>query len=67
MTDRPDRFAIDPKFLELLACPRTHGPLTFDRAKNELVSRQARLAYPVREGIPILLESEARPLADGED
>ncbi len=51
---------IDPKLLELLVCPLTKGNLTYDRERNELVSRLARLAYPVRDGIPILLPSEAR-------
>jgi uncharacterized protein YbaR (Trm112 family) len=51
---------IDPKMLEMLVCPLTKGNLTYDRTRNELVSRLARLAYPVRDGIPILLPSEAR-------
>ena len=54
---------IDPKMLELLACPLTKGPLTWDPAASELVSRVAKLAYPVRDGIPIMLPSEARTLA----
>lgn len=58
--------AMDPKLLELLVCPVTKGPLTYDRDKQELVSRSARLAYPVRDGIPILLENEARTLSDEE-
>lgn len=53
---------IDPKFLELLVCPLTKGSLQWDPARNELVSRLARLAYPVRDGIPILLPSEARAI-----
>ena len=57
---------MDTKLLELLVCPVTKGPLTFDREKGELVSRSARLAYPVRDGIPILLENEARTLTDDE-
>ncbi len=57
---------MDTKLLELLVCPVTKGPLTFDREKNELVSRSARLAYAVRDGIPILLENEARTLTDDE-
>lgn len=56
---------IDPKLLELLACPLTKGPLVFDQERNELVSRLAHLAYPVRDGIPIMLPSEARPIEDG--
>ncbi len=57
---------MDAKFLELLVCPVTKGPLTFDRDRQELVSRSARLAYPVRDGMPILLENEARTLTDEE-
>jgi len=57
---------MDAKFLELLVCPLTKGPLTFDRERQELVSRSARLAYPVRDGMPILLENEARTLTDEE-
>ena len=57
---------IDPRLLEVLVCPMTHGPLTYDRAKGELVSKSARLAYPVRDGVPILLPEEARPLEEGE-
>ncbi len=57
---RERRSAIDPKLLELLACPLTKGPLSWDAANNELISRSARLAYPVRDGIPIMLPSEAR-------
>jgi uncharacterized protein YbaR (Trm112 family) len=53
---------IDPKLLELLACPLTKGPLKWDAAKSELISPVARLAYPVRDGIPIMLPSEARSL-----
>lgn len=56
------RSAIDPKLLELLACPLTKGPLKWDPDRNELVSASARLAYPVRDGIPIMLPSEARRL-----
>ncbi|HSV36629.1 MAG TPA: Trm112 family protein [Ramlibacter sp.] len=57
---------MDPKLLELLVCPVTKGHLDFDREKRELVSRSARLAYPIRDGIPILLEEEARTLTDEE-
>jgi uncharacterized protein YbaR (Trm112 family) len=57
---------MDTKLLELLVCPVTKGPLIFDREKQELISRSARLAYAVRDGIPILLENEARPLEDSE-
>jgi uncharacterized protein YbaR (Trm112 family) len=57
---------MDTKLLELIVCPVTKGPLEFDREKQELISRSARLAYPVRDGIPVLLESEARTLTDAE-
>lgn len=57
---------MDTALLELLVCPVTKGPLTYDREKQELVSKSARLAYPIREGIPVLLENEARPLNDDE-
>lgn len=57
---------MDTKLLELLVCPVTKGPLVFDRTKQELVSRGARLAYPVRDGMPVMLESEARVLTDDE-
>ena len=57
---------MDPKLLELLVCPVTKGPLLLDREKNELVSRSARLAYPVRDDIPVMLETEARTLSDAE-
>jgi hypothetical protein len=57
---------MDNKLLELLVCPVTKGPLNFDRERQELLSRSARLAYPVRDGIPILLENEARTLSDEE-
>ena len=57
---------IDPKLLEILVCPLTKAPLRYDRARQELVSEKAGLAYPIRDGIPIMLVDEARPLADDE-
>ena len=57
---------MDPKLLELLVCPVTKGPLRYDRERQELVSRSARLAYPVRDGTPVMLEVEARALSDDE-
>jgi uncharacterized protein YbaR (Trm112 family) len=57
---------MDTKLLELLVCPVTKGSLTWDPDRQELVSRSARLAYPVRDGIPVLLENEARTLSDEE-
>ncbi|OFX01344.1 MAG: hypothetical protein A3E78_03085 [Alphaproteobacteria bacterium RIFCSPHIGHO2_12_FULL_63_12] len=70
----PDHAApsgVDPRLLEVLICPLTRQPLSYDRAANELVSKKARLAYPIRGGIPIMLPEEARdlddlPPADGE-
>lgn len=57
---------MDPRLLELLVCPVTKGPLDYDREHQELLSRSARLAYPIRDGIPVLLEEEARTLGDEE-
>lgn len=57
---------IDPRLLELICCPLTKGLLSFDPARSELVSLSAKLAYPVREGIPIMLPSEARPMDEDE-
>jgi uncharacterized protein len=57
---------VDPKLLEILVCPVTKGPLVWDREKQELVSKSARLAYPVRDGIPVMLEDEARRLEPAE-
>jgi uncharacterized protein YbaR (Trm112 family) len=53
---------VDPRLLEILVCPLTKGPLTYDRAANELISPKAGLAYPIRDGIPIMLADEARHL-----
>jgi len=53
---------LDHRLLEILVCPVTKGPLIFDRVRQELISQSARLAYPIRDGIPVLLESEARAL-----
>ena len=57
---------MDSKLLELLVCPVTKGPLTLDRERQELISKSARLAYPVRDGIPVMIEEEARKLAPAE-
>ena len=54
----------DPKMLELLVCPVTKGRLVYDREANELISEKARLAYPIKDGVPIMLESEARRIED---
>ncbi len=58
--------SVDPKLLEVLVCPLTKGPLEYDREAEELISQKARLAYPIRDGIPIMLVDEARSL-DAED
>ncbi|MGY6644504.1 MAG: Trm112 family protein [Salinarimonas sp.] len=57
-------FGIDPKLLEILVCPLTKATLEYDANKQELISKQARLAYPIRDGIPIMLPEEARQLPD---
>ena len=64
MNAQPERqeASVDPKLLEILVCPLTKGPLEFDAAKQELISRSAKLAYPIRDGIPIMLPEEARKI-----
>ncbi len=62
----PFEIDVDPRLLEILVCPVTHGPLELDRARGELVSRSARLAYPIRDGVPIMLPEDARELGEGE-
>jgi hypothetical protein len=57
---------MDPKLLEILVCPVTKGPLVHDKEKQELISKSARLAYPIRDGIPVMLEDEARRLEPSE-
>jgi uncharacterized protein YbaR (Trm112 family) len=57
---------MDPKLLEILVCPITKGPLVYDKEKQELISKSARLAYPIRDGIPVMLEDEARRLEPSE-
>jgi uncharacterized protein YbaR (Trm112 family) len=61
-TTEVSRRDVDPKLLELLVCPLTKTTLEYDRERQELISRAAKLAYPIRDGIPILLADEARPL-----
>jgi uncharacterized protein YbaR (Trm112 family) len=56
----------DPKLLEILVCPLTKGPLVYDRERQELISKKAGLAYPIRDGIPVMLPDEARPLEERE-
>jgi uncharacterized protein len=67
MSETSSTFAtVDPRLLEVLVCPVTRTPLVYDRARQELVSKAARLAYPVRDGVPVMLPEEARPLGEGE-
>ncbi len=65
MTDTAP-LALDPRLLEILVCPVTHGTLVYDREAAELISKSARLAYPIRDGVPIMLPEDARELGDGE-
>ncbi|PPC82576.1 MAG: tetraacyldisaccharide 4'-kinase [Methylotenera sp.] len=58
---------MDVKLLQILVCPVTKGPLVYNKDTNELISKAARLAYPVRDGIPVMLEDEARKLAEDEE
>lgn len=64
-TPRADH-EVDPRLLEILVCPATRGPLIYDRDKQELISQKARLAYPIRDGVPVMLPEEARELTDEE-
>jgi uncharacterized protein YbaR (Trm112 family) len=57
---------VDAKLLEILVCPVTKGALVYDKEKQELISKSARLAYPIRDGIPVMLEDEARRLEPAE-
>lgn len=65
MDDKPAEpaYTVDPRLLEVLVCPRTKGPLRYDRERQELISETAKLAYPIRHGVPIMLVEEARSLA----
>ena len=65
-TDPAAGYEIDPQLLEVLVCPLTRGPLIYDRVNHELISHQARKAYPVRAGVPIMLGDEARDLGADE-
>lgn len=58
---------MDAKLLQILVCPVTKGPLVYNKTTNELISKSARLAYPIKDGIPVMLEDEARKLADDEE
>ena len=64
MNDTKTSAPVDPRLLEILVCPVTKGPLRYDRERGELISDKAGLAYPIRDGIPIMLVSEARQLKD---
>lgn len=66
MSDIENTTDLDPKLLEILVCPQTKGPLVYDREKHELLSKKAMLAYPVRDGVPVMLIDEARALNDEE-
>ncbi len=61
-TGAPEATKVDPRLLEILVCPLTKTTLEYDRTRQELISRSARLAYPIRDGIPIMLPEEARPI-----
>ena len=62
----PSHIDVDPRLLEILVCPLTHGPLVYDRLAGELISKSAGLAYPIRDGVPIMLSEEARALNEAE-
>ena len=64
MSENTNNDQVDPKLLEILVCPVTKGDLEYNKEKNELISKQAGLAYPIRDGIPIMLEEEARKILD---
>ncbi len=66
MSETENHQEVDPRLLEILVCPETRGPLVYDREAHELLSKKARLAYPIRDGIPIMLPDEARALSDDE-
>ena len=64
MSENINQNKVDPKLLEILVCPVTKGDLEYNKEKNELISKKAGLAYPIRDGIPIMLEEEARKIVD---
>jgi uncharacterized protein YbaR (Trm112 family) len=65
MNDAPaQRKEVDPRLLEILVCPLTRGPLVYDREAQELVSTKAKLAYPIRDGVPVMLPDEARRIGE---
>ena len=65
-TDAAEAPRLDPRLLEFLVCPLTKGTLAYDAARQELISREARLAYPIIDGMPVLVAAEARQLEDGD-
>ena len=65
MSEHPQH-TVDPKLLEILVCPQTKGPLRYDAEKQELQAKESRLAYPIRDGVPIMLPEEARQMSDEE-
>jgi uncharacterized protein YbaR (Trm112 family) len=64
MTETSRTSDVDPRLLEILVCPLTRGPLVYDREAGELISRKAMLAYPIRDGVPVMLPDEARKIED---
>lgn len=66
MSDTASATPVDPRLLEVLVCPVTRTPLVYDRKRGELISKAAKLAYPVRDGVPVMLPEEARALNEGE-
>jgi uncharacterized protein YbaR (Trm112 family) len=66
MSDTASATPVDPRLLEVLVCPVTRTPLVYDRKRGELISKAAKLAYPVRDGVPVMLPEEARALTEGE-
>ena len=67
MSEENANETLDPQLLEVLVCPQTKGPLVYDRDNKELLSKKARLAFPIRDGVPIMLIDEARALSDEEE
>ena len=67
LMNEDENTGVDPKLLEILVCPLTKGPLRYDAEAQELISERAGLAYPIRDGIPIMLADEARAIGEGDD
>ena len=66
MTETAPETQIDPRLLEVLVCPVTRGPLVYNKGRQELISASAKLAYPIRDGVPLMLPEEARQIGEGE-